>query len=178
MSRIGKMPIIIPKGVEIKINGNTVIVKGPKGELKQDVHPSIKVEIDEGKVIVNRGDDQKQSKAYHGLYRSLINNMIEGVSKGFKITLKINGVGYKAEKNGNTMVLSLGYSHPINYEMPNGISFTLDKPGTTIDLEGIDKQLIGQVASKIRGFRKPEPYKGKGVKYADEILIRKEGKTK
>jgi large subunit ribosomal protein L6 len=178
MSRIGKVPISIGNGVEVKFSNNTVTVKGPKGVLTQEVHKSINIEINEGLVTVNRKDDQKQSMAYHGLYRSLISNMIQGVSEGFKRSLEINGVGYKAEKKDKVLNLVLGYSHPIDYTMPEGIDFNIENNGRLITVMGIDKQLVGQVAANIRQFRKPEPYKGKGIKYSDETILRKEGKTK
>ncbi len=178
MSRIGKLPISIPDGVEVKVDGNTVSVKSKKGDLKQEIHPTINIEVKDGNVVVTRQDDSKQSLSYHGLYRSLINNMIEGVSKGFKKSLEINGVGYKAELKGQVLNLALGYSHPIDFQIPDGIKVEVDKTGRNVVLEGIDKQLVGQVAANIRSFRKPEPYKGKGVKYTDETIIRKEGKTK
>jgi large subunit ribosomal protein L6 len=178
MSRIGKLEIKLPKGVEIKCENLLVTVKGPKGQLTQEIPNSIKIEIEGDNVKVLRQDELKQTRAFHGLYRSLINNMIKGVSEGFNKKLEINGVGYKAEKQNKVLNLALGYSHPINYEMPEGIDFTVENNGRAITVTGIDKQLVGQVAANIRKYRKPEPYKGKGVKYADEVIIRKEGKTK
>ncbi len=180
MSRIGKLDIKIPKGVEIKYNNNVVTVKGPKGELSQEIQGNINVEVQDDTLIVKRGNENKQTIAYHGLYRSLINSMVIGVSKGFKRTLEINGVGYKTEKkDAKTLTLSLGYSHTIDFPMPEGITFNVEgKDGKIFTIEGIDKQLVGQVAANLRKLRKPEPYKGKGVKYSDEFITRKEGKTK
>lgn len=178
MSRIGKLEIKIPQGIEVAISKNIVTVKSKKGQLSQELKGGITVEINDGILKVNRPNDLKQSRAYHGLYRSLINNMVLGLGQGFKKILEINGVGYKAAKQGNILNLALGYSHPINYELPETINFTVDKPGKMITIEGIDKHLVGQVAANIRKFRKPEPYNGKGIKYSDEVIIRKEGKTK
>ncbi len=178
MSRIGKMAITVEKGTEVKVDGDVVTVKGPKGELKQKIHPSIEVKVEDGEIKVSRKSETKQAHAFHGLYRSLINNMVEGTSKGFTKTLDINGTGYKAEKKGKVLVLALGYSHPINYEMPEGVDFTVGNNGRQIVVESTNKQMVGQVAANIRKFRGPEPYKGKGIKYADEVIIRKEGKTK
>ncbi len=177
MSRIGKLEIKIPKGVEVKFDNSIVSVKGPKGHLTQKLEGGIEVEISGDAIKVTRKDDEKQSRAYHGLYRSLINNMIKGVSVGFKKSLEISGVGYKAEKQGNKLNMSLGYSHPIIYEFPKDVTFTIEKD-RFITLESCDKQLVGQIAANIRKFRKPEPYKGKGIKYSDEVIIMKEGKTK
>lgn len=180
MSRIGKLEIKIPKGVEIKCNNNLVTVKGPKGELSQEIAHGIKIDIQDDVIKLDRDNENKQTIAYHGLYRSLINNMVIGVSQGFKKSLEINGVGYKSEKkDAKTITFSLGYSHTIDYPMPEGISFNIEsKDGRNLSIEGIDKQLVGQVAANIRNLRKPEPYKGKGVKYSDEFIARKEGKTK
>ena len=181
MSRIGKKPVTIPKGVTITLGKDNVInVKGPKGELKQTVDRDIKVEVKEGQVEFIRPTDQIRHRALHGLYRSLVSNMVKGVTEGYKKDLELIGVGFKASNQGNILDLSLGYSHNIVFEIPKELKVaTLTEKGQNpkIMLEGIDKQLIGQVAAKLRGLRKPEPYKGKGVKYAGEILRRKAGKA-
>ncbi|MFP5040239.1 50S ribosomal protein L6 [Parasediminibacterium sp. JCM 36343] len=181
MSRIGKKPVVIPAGVTIKIGSdNVVAVKGPKGELKQAVDRDIKLEIVENELIISRPTDQIRHRAMHGLYRALINNLVTGVTEGYKRNLELVGVGYKAAHVGNTLDLALGYSHNIIFEIPSELKLnTLTEKGKNplISLEGIDKQLIGQVAAKLRSLRKPEPYKGKGVKYAGEVLRRKAGKA-
>ncbi len=179
MSRIGKNPIQIPNGVTVeKRDNNLVHVKGPKGELQFTVHPAIKVEIADGKVVVTRANDLKMSKSLHGLSRTLIANMIEGVTKGFSKQLEIQGVGYRAALQGSKLVMSLGYSHPIEFQPPKGISITIDPEKKNIlTIAGTDKQLIGEVAAKIRGWRKPEPYKGKGIRYVGEHVPRKAGKA-
>jgi len=176
MSRIGRMPITIPAGVEVKQDGQTITVTGKGFTLVQVVHPDIKVVIDGAVITVERPSDQKQHKALHGLTRSLINNMVVGVSEGFTKTLEINGVGYKAIKDGKKIVFSLGYSHPIEVVEPEGI--TLEVPAQNkIIVKGADKQLVGETAAKIRSLRLPDAYKGKGIKYSTEILRIKEGKT-
>jgi large subunit ribosomal protein L6 len=177
MSRIGKMPIVIPKGVDVKIeDGNKVTVKGPKGTLTQKFSTDMTIKIEDGQVIVERPSDLKRHKAFHGLTRSLVNNMVVGVSEGFKKELEINGVGYRAALQGKTLVLSLGYSHPVEMVPPEGI--TVEVPAQNrITVSGFDKQAVGEFAAEIRAKRKPEPYLGKGVKYADERIRRKEGKT-
>ena len=180
MSRIGKLPIAIPAGVTIDMKDNVITVKGPKGELKQAVNPNIKVEVEDGNINVSRPDDNRESRAQHGLYRALINNMVTGVSTGFKKELEIVGVGYKAESKGQVLQLTLGYSHAIYFKMPpevtvNAVSERNKNP--LITLESCDKQLLGQICAKIRSFRKPEPYKGKGVKFVGEVIRRKSGKT-
>ncbi len=180
MSRIGKLPIAIPAGVTIDIKDNVITVKGPKGELKQAVNPNIKVEIEDGNINVTRPDDNRESRAQHGLYRALINNMVTGVSAGFKKELEIVGVGYKAESKGQVLQLTLGYSHAIYLKMPPEVSVnavTERNKNPLITLESCDKQLLGQICAKIRSFRKPEPYKGKGVKFVGEVIRRKSGKT-
>ncbi len=181
MSRIGKNPINIPQGVTVTVSGdNAVTVKGPKGELTQQVNPAIKVVVDDQEVRLERPDDQKQHKALHGLYRSLINNMVIGVSEGYKIEQHLVGVGYKASNTGQLLELALGYSHSIFFEIPKEVKLeTITERGKnpTIVLESHDKQLIGQVAAKIRSFRKPEPYKGKGVLFKGEQIRRKAGKA-
>jgi len=175
MSRIGKKPILIPKDVKIKLEGDLLKVEGPKGELSRKVHPKVQVNIDGGNVIVSVADDTRESASLHGLFRILIYNMVTGVTKGFEKVLEIVGVGYRAELKGRTAVFNLGYSHPINFELPEGIDAKIEK--TKIVLSGIDKDLLGKTAAKIRSFRKPEPYKGKGIKYADEMIRRKAGKA-
>lgn len=180
MSRIGKNPITLPAKVEVSMNGSNVVVKGPKGTLTQDIDPDIKVNVVDGKVEVVRPTDQKRHKALHGLYRSLINNMVKGVSEGYKIDLELVGVGFKANAVGNVLELSLGYSHNIFMALPTEIAakaVTEKGKNPIVTLEGIDKQLIGQVAAKIRSLRKVEPYKGKGVRFVDEVVRRKAGKT-
>jgi len=176
MSRIGRMPIAVPAGVEVKQDGQVITVNGKGGTLTQIVHPDMKVVIDGAVVTVERPSDAKQHKALHGLTRSLINNMVVGVSAGFAKTLEINGVGYKVIKDGKRIVLSLGYSHPVDMVEPEGI--TLEVPAANrIIVKGADKQLVGETAAKIRSYRLPDAYKGKGIKYSTEILRIKEGKT-
>ncbi len=180
MSRIGKLPIAIPAGVTIDMKDNVITVKGPKGELKQAVNPNIKVEVEDGIINVSRPDDNRESRAQHGLYRALINNMVTGVSTGFKKELEIVGVGYKAESKGQVLQLTLGYSHAIYLQMPPEVqvnAVTERNKNPLITLESCDKQLLGQICAKIRSFRKPEPYKGKGVKFVGEVIRRKSGKT-
>lgn len=176
MSRIGRMPIAVPAGVEVKQDGQVITVNGKGGTLTQIVHPDMKVVIDGAVVTVERPSDAKKHKALHGLTRSLINNMVVGVSAGFAKTLEINGVGYKVVKDGKRIVLSLGYSHPVDMVEPEGI--TLEVPAANrIIVKGADKQLVGETAAKIRSYRLPDAYKGKGIKYSTEILRIKEGKT-
>lgn len=181
MSRIGKLPINIPEGVTVTVNsGNSVVVKGPLGELSQKVKPEIQISIKDKQVILTRTSDQKTHKSLHGLYRSLINNMVEGVSKGYTIQKELVGVGYRAEAKGQILEMSLGYSHDVYFELPPEIKVetkTERRKNPIITLKSIDKQLIGQVAAKIRSLRKPEPYKGKGIKFVGERLRRKAGKT-
>ena len=181
MSRIGNLPIAIPEGVTINVTaGNSVTVKGPKGEIGLRVDPDISVELKDGELRVMRPTEQKRHRAMHGLYRSLINNLVTGVSEGFKKELIVIGVGYRAEVKNGVLELALGYSHPIYFLPPDGISITtVSERGKNpqVTIEGIDKQLVGQVAAKIRGLRPPEPYKGKGIRYSDEYVRRKAGKT-
>jgi len=181
MSRIGKAPIAIPAGVTISVSDkNLVTLKGPKGELSQQVDSAITVKEEDGNIIVTRPTEQKKHKSLHGLYRSLLSNMVVGVTEGYKTTQELVGVGYRASNNGNTLELTLGFSHQIVFLLPKEIKVTTtaDKgKNPTITLESIDKQLIGQVAAKIRSLRKPEPYKGKGIKFVGEILRRKAGKS-
>ena len=175
MSRIGKKPIEIPAGVEVKIDGSTVTVKGPKATLTRDVHPNMTVKVEGSEVIVERPNDQKQNRALHGLTRSLIANMVEGVNTGFSKVLEINGVGYRAAAQGQKLTLTVGYSHPVEMEVPEGL--TAEVNGNKITISGADKQQVGQFAAEVREKRPPEPYKGKGIKYADEHIRRKEGKA-
>jgi len=176
MSRIGKQPIEIPGGVKVTIDNLLVTVNGPKGTLSRTILDSVSLDIADKFLTVSRIDDSIKSRAAHGLTRTLINNMVMGVTKGFERALEINGVGYRAELKGDVLALSLGYSHPINFQLPQGITVEVDKM-TKLLVKGIDKELVGQTAAKIRDFRSPEPYKGKGVKYADEVILRKAGKT-
>ncbi|WP_415886124.1 50S ribosomal protein L6 [Neptuniibacter sp. QD37_6] len=177
MSRIAKSPVIVPAGVEVKIDGQTVNVKGKNGQLSLDVHPTVGVALEEGSVNFTAREASKLSLSLSGTTRSLVNNMVVGVSEGFKKTLELQGVGYRAAAKGNTLNLNLGFSHPIDYDLPEGIK--AETPNvTTIILSGADKQVLGQVAAEIRAFRPPEPYKGKGVRYADEYVRRKEAKKK
>ncbi|GEN88600.1 50S ribosomal protein L6 [Oceanobacillus sp. FSL W8-0428] len=176
MSRVGLKPVEIPEGVELKFNGTTLTVKGPKGELTRDFHPDIKINVEGNILTVARPSDHKDHRALHGTTRSLINNMVVGVSKGFEKSLEINGVGYRAQKQGNKTVVNAGYSHPVELEPIDGIEIEVPK-NTQIIVKGIDKELVGAVAANIRAIRPPEPYKGKGIKYADEYVRRKEGKT-
>jgi len=181
MSRIGKKPIVIPGGVTVTVGNNNIItVKGPKGELKQSIDRDIKIDVKDGNVLIERPTDQIRHRAMHGLYRALLANVVKGVTDGYKKELELVGVGYKASNQGNLLDLSLGYSHNIIFEIPKELKVaTATEKGQNpkIILEGIDKQLLGQVAAKIRGLRKPEPYKGKGVKYSNEIVRRKAGKA-
>lgn len=181
MSRIGNAPITVASGVTLEVdNSNIVTVKGPKGELSESVHPDITVKLEDGQIIVERPTDQKRHKAMHGLYRALVQNMVTGVTDGYVRELELVGVGYRVNNTGNLVELLLGYSHPVYFMVPSEITVTTETEkgkNPKIRLEGIDKQLIGQVAAKIRAFRKPEPYKGKGVRYSDEIIRRKAGKT-
>lgn len=177
MSRIGKLPINIPGGVTITVgDDNTVVVKGHKGELSEKISPKMHVSMDNGVLHVTRPDDMKENRALHGLSRSLINNMVVGVTHGYSKSLEIVGVGYRAQKQGNKLVLNLGYSHPVEFEEPKGITFDVPTPNKVV-VNGINKQQVGQIAADIRATREPEPYKGKGVRYEGEHVRRKEGKT-
>ena len=176
MSRIGRAPIVLPAGVEVKVDGQHVTVKGPKGELSMNAAPSIKVEVSEGVVHVSRPDDTKENRSLHGLTRSLVHNMVIGVSEGFKKTLEVNGVGYRAAKEGKNLVLNIGYSHQVI--VPETEDIQIEVPGPNqIVIKGIDKQKVGQFAAEVRGKRPPEPYKCKGINYDYEVVRRKEGKT-
>ena len=180
MSRIGRAPITVPAGVEVKVDGQHVSVKGPKGALEMNVAPTMKVEVEAGVVHVTRPNDDKMNRSLHGLTRTLINNMVVGVSKGYEIKQELVGVGFKAEVKGQILEMSLGYSHDTHFMLPKEVTATAvtEKKGNPIvTLKSMDKQLIGQVAAKIRSLRKPEPYKGKGIKYDYEVIRRKEGKT-
>lgn len=176
MSRIGKLPIEIPKGVKISFTDSVLSVQGPNGALSRQIMSLVSLDISESSIVVSRCDDTTPARAAHGLTRTLISNMVVGVTKGFQRDLEINGVGYRAEVKGNDLVLSLGYSHPVNFSIPKGISIDVEKM-TKLTVKGFDKELVGQTAAKIRSFRSPEPYKGKGIKYADETILRKAGKT-
>ena len=177
MSRIGRMPIAIPKGVDVKIEGlNEMTVKGPKGTLSRVLHKDMILTLNDGVLVVERPSEEKIHKSLHGLTRSLVNNMVVGVTEGFEKKLEINGVGYRAQLQGSKLVLALGYSHPIELDPPTGIQIEVPAQNR-ISVKGIDKQVVGEIAAKIRGYRKPEPYKGKGIKYENETIIRKEGKT-
>src|SRR5881397_1222546 len=176
MSRIGKQPIAIPSKVKVEVKGQQVFVEGPKGKLNWELPRRTSLKVENGKVVVSRQGDDAEAKALHGLSRALVNNMVRGVSEGFVKKLEINGVGFKAAVQGKVVNLSLGYSHPVNYPIPDQIKVTVDE-NTKVTIEGPDKQLVGLVASEIRAYYPPEPYKGKGVKYSDEKVIRKEGKT-
>lgn len=176
MSRIGKLPVAVPSGVDVKLGDGEVHVKGPKGELRQHVLQHVSLRMEDGKVLVERKGNAKEHRSAHGLTRTLVTNMIEGVSKGFRKTLEIQGVGYRAAKSGEKVNLTLGFSHPVSYAPPNGI--TLSVEGTNkIHVDGIDKQQVGQVAAEIRNLRPPEPYKGKGVRYSGEVIRKKLGKA-
>lgn len=177
MSRIGKLPVSIPAGVTITVaDGNSVAVKGPKGELSQKISNKLNLKQEDGQLIVERPSDQKEYRALHGLSRTLINNMVIGVTEGYSKTLEISGVGYRAQLQGKKLVLSVGFSHPVEFDEIPGITFEVPN-ATTIIISGIDKQLVGQVAANVRIVRPPEPYKGKGIHYADEHVRRKDGKT-
>jgi len=176
MSRIGKIPITIPKGVKVELNNNKIKVSGERGTLNRNIHPDIQVKIKEDKIYVYRPSDSRFHRSLHGLSRSLINNMVEGVFSGFEKILEIQGVGYRAVLEDGKMNIQIGYSHPVSIEPPKGIEFEVEKQ-KKIKIKGIDKQLVGETAAKIRLLRKPEPYKGKGIRYIDEIVRRKVGKT-
>jgi len=176
MSRIGRMPVVIPADVDVDINGQIVIVKGPKGTLTQNVHKNMILEMDGKTMLVKRPNDEKENRALHGLTRALLNNMVVGASTGFNKSLDIVGVGYRAQKLGKKLVLTLGYSHPVEMEEPLGITFEVPAQDKVI-VRGADKQLVGEIAAQIRDKRPPEPYKGKGVRYTGEVVLRKEGKT-
>lgn len=176
MSRIGRKPVVIPAGVEVKLDGHTLTVKGPKGTLTRTFHNRMNIAVENNEIIVTRPTDDKEDRSLHGLTRTLIHNMVEGVTNGFKKELEINGVGYRASKEGKNLVMILGYSHKV--VMPEIENISIEVPGLNkIVISGPDKQVVGQFAAKVREKRKPEPYKGKGIKYVDEVIIRKEGKA-
>ena len=180
MSRIGKLPISLPKGVEVSVKDNLVTVKGPKGEMVQEVNPAITVKVDNGTLVLERPNDEKENKALHGLYRALINNMVVGVSEGYKKVLELVGVGYRVSNTGQVIEFSLGYTHEIHMQVPKEIKVETKserKQNPILILESCDKQLLGQVCAKIRSFRAPEPYKGKGIKFQGEQIRRKAGKS-
>ena len=176
MSRIGNKPITVPAGIDVTIDGQKITVKGPKGTLERTVNDNISIKLENGVIVVARTNDEKENRSLHGLTRTLINNMIEGVSNEFSKQLEINGVGYRAAKQGNKIVLTLGYSHPVEMVEPEGITYEVPNPNSII-VKGIDKELVGQMAAEIRSKRPPEVYRGKGIKYVDEHIRRKEGKT-
>jgi large subunit ribosomal protein L6 len=176
MSRIGRLPITVPAGVTVTVDGRAITVEGPKGTLGRDLHPDMKVVQDEGTLLVQRPSDTKVHKQLHGLTRTLVSNMVVGVTTGYRKGIEITGVGYRATKVGEKLQLNLGYSHPIEIDPPAGISFDVETP-TRLAVVGIDKELVGQIAAKVRATRKPEPYKGKGVRYAGEVVRRKAGKA-
>ena len=176
MSRIGRMPITVPSGVDVTIDGRQVTVKGPKGSLTRTLHPDMRVSQEDGSLVVTRPTEQKTHKQLHGLTRTLVNNMVVGVTDGYRKGLEITGVGYRAALSGRKLTLNLGYSHPIEIDPPDGISFEVENP-TRLSVVGIDKELVGQIAARVRATRKPEPYKGPGVRYAGEKIRRKAGKA-
>lgn len=175
MSRIGKLPIDVPAGVTITVDSDVITVKGAKGELTVPHLSDVTVALEDGKAVVTRKDDERIAKAQHGLQRSLLNNAIEGVTKGFEKKLEVSGVGFRVSGGGRSLEMALGFSHPVKYEAREGVQLTVEK--MTITVAGIDKQLVGQTAAEIRSLKKPEPYKGKGIKYADEVILRKAGKA-
>ncbi len=177
MSRIGQLPIVVPAGVDVKIKGTHVRVKGPKGELQHTFPTDMAISLEDGEVVVKRPSDERTHRAFHGMTRALINNMVLGVSTGFSKVLEINGVGYRAELEGNNLILNVGFSHPVKVEPPEGIEFEVDARTRQIVIKGYDKQVVGHVAADIRKVRPPEPYKGKGIKYLDERIRRKAGKA-
>ena len=177
MSRIGKAPIPLPKGVEASVEGNGLTVKGPKGTLSQNFHPEMEIVLDDGVVTVNRPGDSREYRSLHGLTRALINNMVIGVSDGFSKTLRIEGVGYRATMEGKNLVLNVGHSHPIHFEPEGNLEFVVEERGKLIKVSGIDKQLVGEISARIRKTRPPEPYKGKGIRYEGEYVRRKAGKA-
>ena len=177
MSRTGRSPIPLPEGVEVSIDGHSVTVMGPKGELRREFNPQIKIALQDGQLVVTRSSDYGPVRALHGLTRALLANMVEGVSAGFRKSLEIVGVGYRAELQGNDLILQVGYSHPVRYAAPEGIALVVEQGSRIIHVDGIDKELVGEVAAQIRAVRKPEPYKGKGIRYVGEKVRRKAGKV-
>lgn len=177
MSRIGKKPVTLPKGVQATIDGSTVKIKGPKGELSRTFTPEIGIALENGQIVVTRPSDARQIRALHGTTRAILNNMVVGVSDGFTKTLQVEGVGYRAEMKGKQLVMALGYSHPVPVDPPPGIAFAVDEKTRIITISGIDRERVGQVAAEIRAWRPPEPYKGKGLRYVGEVVRRKAGKA-
>lgn len=175
MSRIGKQPIAIPAGVTITVGDKDITVAGPKGQLIVPLQENVKVAVEDNQIVVTRSDDEPKSRAWHGLQRALLNNAVQGVTKGFEKKLEINGVGFRLSGGGKSIEMALGFSHPVKYAAPEGVDLKTDK--MTITVSGIDKQKVGQVAAEIRALKKPEPYKGKGIKYVDEVILRKAGKA-
>lgn len=175
MSRIGNLPVTVPAGVKVNVAGNILSVEGPKGKLQQEFSPEIELKLEDGKIVLSRKNDKLQTRAYHGLYRSLFNNMVKGVLEGFSKTLVINGVGYKAEVQGKILLLSLGYSNDISVYIPDGLTVTVEQ--LKVKISGASKEQVGEFASQVRRLRGPEPYKGKGIRYEDEVILRKVGKT-
>ncbi len=176
MSRIGKLPIAVPKGVDISIAGDLVTVKGPKGELQVSLLPGVSVAVENGSINVTRADDERETRSFHGLVRALLANATAGVSEGWSKELEIVGIGYRAESKGKSVIFNLGYSHPIDFAVPDGIEIDVDAKANKVTVKGIDRQQVGQIAAEIRGLRPPEPYKGKGVRYSDERVRTKAGK--
>jgi large subunit ribosomal protein L6 len=177
VSRIGRLPVVVPSGVQINVQGSDVHVKGPKGELKRTFSPLMSISLEDGQVVVTRKSDNAEERALHGTTRAVIANMVHGVSSGFTVVLEVEGVGYRAEMNGKTLALHVGYSHPVKVEPPDGISFETDAKTRQIKVNGFDREAVGQMAAEIRGVRPPEPYHGKGIRYAGEKIRRKAGKA-
>lgn len=177
MSRIGRMPIPVPAGVNVRLEGHTVTIEGPRGALRRVFHPNMRIALEDGKLIVSRPDDSRQNRALHGMTRALLANMVVGVTQGFQKRLDISGVGYRAEQQGEGATLQVGFSHPVPVAPPPGIRIIVDRSGSSLVVEGNDKELVGEMAAKIRAVRKPEPYKGKGIAYAGEVIRRKAGKA-
>ena len=177
MSRVGRAPIPVPEGVEVTISGSNVTVRGPKGELRRGFSPQVKIALREGQVVVTRLSDHGPVRALHGMTRALLANMVKGVSAGFRRSLEIVGLGYRAEVQGNDLVMQVGYSHPVRYSAPAGIGLSVEQGSRIIHVDGIDKELVGEVAAQIRAVRRPEPYRGKGIRYVGEVVRRKAGKA-
>ena len=177
MSRIGRMPVSIPQGVQVRQEGNRVTIKGPRGELCREFHPNMKINLENNTLTVVRPDDERENRALHGLTRALLANMVTGVTQGFRKQLNIEGVGFRAEMQGVDLVLQIGFSHPVRFRPVPGIAFSVDRGGAAIIVEGNDKELVGEIAAQVRAARKPEPYKGKGIAYAGEVVRRKAGKA-
>jgi len=177
MSRIGRLPVVVPQGITVDINKNSVVVKGPKGELQRDFPPEIELKQEDGQIVATRNSNHRTHRSKHGLTRALLNNMITGVSTGFKRQLYIEGVGYKAAVENKNLVLNVGYAHSVIFEPPQGVSFEIDKTGRDLTVTGIDKELLGEISARIRRTRPPEPYKGKGIRYIEEKVRRKAGKA-